>query len=535
MNIIEVVKRRILKYLGYEKLNDNPADGRYTFINNEKDIIAQNLSEYKIWYTGSSDELLNFYTNEQIYGNAKEPIYNRNRANYFWGISSTEDAIKRVHSGVPNAIVSTLVNAIGDAKITSGDVLVNERLEKIKNENDLTNILNQEQIPLTLVEGWGAFKISFNKELSDSPIIQYYEGANVEFIYSYGKLIGMIYKDYYKVNNKDYVLLETRRIKNKSSIIEYELYEQKSGEDVEKVPLETIPELAGLQDVEIPNLNKILGVACKFFFDPLNKNYGRSIFSGKIDLFDALDEDLSQCSQTVRVSTPVEYYPVDLLERQSNGMPKMPKVYNRQYIKKEGMPNGDGSMDGAIQTTQPDLHFGDYSENAKSILDFILTGVLSPATMGIDIAKKDNADAQKEKEKITIMTRNNIINRETKILKELMKLCLIVQEYLDTGNITLVDYDISVKFNEFANPAFENELQVLGPAWSNGQLSTKKYVEILWGDKLSKEEIKEEIEYLEQNKMSDNLQLGDFENEEPIGNAILQEEENNADAQEIKK
>lgn len=526
MNIIEVIKRRVLKFLGLEKLNENPYGERLTFIQDAEDVIKQQLQEYKTWYVGNSDELLNYYTNEQLYGNAREPIYNRNRKNYFWGISSVEGDIKRIHSGIPNAIVSTLVNAIGDAKITSTDEPTQARIDKICKDNDLTSILNQQQEPLTLVEGWGAFKVSYNAELKDSPIIQFYEGMNVDFVYSFGVLMGIIYKDYYQYNGKDYILLETRRVSNGNSLIEYNLFRLENGNEVMEVALNTIPELENLQNVIIPNLKRVLGVPSKFFYDVNNKNYGKSIFNGKVDLFDALDEDLSQCSQTVRVSTPVEYYPVDLLERQSNGLPKMPKVYNRQYIQKEGMPNGDGATDGTIQTTQPELNFDKYSANAKSILDFILTGVLSPATMGIDIAKKDNADAQREKEKITIMTRNNIIDRQQSILKDLMGICLIVQEYFSTGTITLTNYDISVNYNEFANPSFENEIQILGGAYTNGQISTEKYVDILWGDKLSKEDKEKEIAYLEEQKKTDELGLGDFEDGTPIGEDRQEEEAN---------
>ena len=147
--------------------------------------------------------------------------------------------------------------------------------------------------------------------------------------------------------------------------------------------------------------------------------------------------------------------------------------------------------------------------------------------MGIDIAKKDNADAQREKEKVTIMTRNNIINRETKIIKELLSLCLSLQEYLDTGSITLQEYDISVNFNEFANPSFESELRTLGPAWSDGQISTSRYVELLWGDKLSDEEKAIEIAWLDDNKSKDNLMLGDIEDENEIRTNLPNEEENN--------
>ena len=59
--------------------------------------------------------------------------------------------------------------------------------------------------------------------------------------------------------------------------------------------------------------------------------------------------------------------------------------------------------------------------------------------------------------------------------------------------------DISVKFDEFANPSFENELEVLGNAWDKGLISTDKYLELLWGDTLSDEEIAKEKIYLETN------------------------------------
>lgn len=533
MNIIDAIRRRILKFLKLEKLDLNPNNERYTFICDEDHIRRQKLQEYKIWYIGDSDELLNYYTNQQLYGNATEPIYNRNKKNYFWGISTTEGDIKRVHSGIPNAIVATLTNAIGVPNISLKDEKLNYILNKIKTKNNFENLINQQQIPMTEVQGWGAFKINFDKKLSDTVLIQYYEAEDVEFVYKSGILVGIIYKDYYRHKNKDYVLLETRRIANGSSIIEYELFRLEKGNEVYPVSCNEVPELENLQPIIIPNFNKILGVPSKFFYDPLNKNYGRSIFAGKIDLFDDLDQILSQDSQTVRVSTPVEYYPVDVLERNKNGEPKMPKVYNRQFVKREAMPNGDGLTDGAIQTTQPQLNFDQYSQNAKSKLDFILTGILSPATMGIDIAKKDNADAQREKEKITIMTRNNIIEREEKIIKELFSICLSLQEYLDTGSITIQDYDITVSFNEFANPSFESELQVLGNAWSNGQLSTKRYIDLLWRDKLSDEEKQYEYNYLEEEKNKDNLMLGDIDDENEVRTNIPKEEEDNISVEQV--
>ena len=541
MDISEFIRQKILKFLKIEKI-PNPNSERLTFIQNDENVIVQQVRENKVWYYGDSNELLNFYTNQDLYGNYKEPIYNRNRREYFWGISSMEGNVKRVHSGIPNAIVTTLVNAIGVPKITSSDPSEQEKIDKILDDNCFDILLNQEQLPLTMVEGWGAFKICFDKNLQDTPMIKYYEAEDVEFVYRNKILIGMVFKDYYQYKDQDYVLFETRRKEKGNSIIEFNLFKLEAGNNITEVPLSTIPDLENYENKIIPKLNEVLAVPCKFFYDIHNKDYGRSIFTGKIDLFDDLDQDLSQASQTARVSTPVEYYPVDLLERNRSGEPQMPKAYNRQFIKKEGVPNGDGSMDGTIQTTQPNLNFEQYSLNAKNILDFILTGILSPATMGIDIAKKDNAEAQREKEKVTIMTRNNIIASEIKILKKLIKLCLYIQDYLDSAEDTIqLDKhdDISIKFNEFANPSFENELETLGKAWTDGTISTDKYLELLWGDKLSDEEIAKEKEYLEANRNKDDLQIGDMENDEfnegPVRKGLPEESTEQEDTGDIEE
>ena len=512
MTIMEKIKQRILRFLGLEHLSDDPTSDRYTFINNEETVIKQHVKECKIWYVGDSDELQNFYTTRDMSGNTKEPIYNRNKYNYYWGIAVNKDEnpIKKVHSGVPRAIVDTLCNIIGMPHIT----LIDDTEKKIDNlikENDFVRKLTQEARPLTCVEGWGAWKINFDKNISKYPIFQYYEAEDVDYVVKYGKVIGIIYRDYYKVKNKNYVLLETRRIKDNNSYIEYELFRYHKDEAT-KVPLSTIEQLAGLPEDGycIKGLNKVLGVPCKYFYDVFNKDYGRSIFTGKLDIFDDIDQCLSQASQTDKVSTPVEYYPVDLIGRDGNGNIKRPNVYNRQYVDMPSYPDGDGQSNEKIQTTQPNLNYSQYIERYHSLIDVALTGILAPASMGFDVSKKDNAEAQREKEKVTIFTRDNIIDAETLQLKELFSLGLMVQEYMDTEQISIKDYDISVKYSEFANPSFESLSQILLPMFNSGAISTERYVEKLYGDSLSEEEKKDEIAKLEANKQQDSFNLGDY-------------------------
>ena len=72
---------------------------------------------------------------------------------------------------------------------------------------------------------------------------------------------------------------------------------------------------------------------------------GRSIFTGKIDLFDDLDQCYSQAANTVRRSTTHEYFNVLYLEKdERTGMPIMPKNFDRKYIMFRGGKNADGRL-----------------------------------------------------------------------------------------------------------------------------------------------------------------------------------------------
>lgn len=496
MDLIQAISNLIFKGKGLHELPNNPYGERYTFIMNPDDISARKVKENRIWYIGDANELLNYYRVQKIYGNNEEPIYNENRRQYFWAISTSETHIKRVHSGVPRAIITALTNVIGIPNITVNGKEIPQLLEAI----DFQDLLMQRAIPLTMAEGWGAFKIIIdpNTKLFRHPIVKYYEANAVKFIVRNGKKIGCIFKDFYQLKDKNYMLVDVRRLDDEgNSCIEYKLYQLENGDNTEEVPLSTIPELATLTDLKIPQYRHMLAVPCVFMNDPDNPDYGRSFYDGKIDLFDDLDQSLSQRSQTCRVSTPVEYYPVDLLEKAQNGKAIMPSVYNRQFIAKPGIPNGDGSVDAKIDTSQPNLNFEQYNQEQLSLVNMIMFGLISPATMGINVSKTDSGSSQREKEKTTIMTRNAIMSANIPIIRELVQIVLDFDDYINKGILPNEDREISVKFNEFANPSFESLSKVLYPMWVSGAISTRMYVNKLYGSSLAEEDKEAEIKALD--------------------------------------
>lgn len=518
MTILERMRARIRGVAGSVLKTKRPDDDRTTFINDNEKLGRMKLKEYDVWYDGDGDELLNFYTRENYIGFNYEPFYMRNKKNYFWAISSTEAQIKRTHSGQPRNIVDTLVNIMPFPLISAGENT--KKLQAVVRESGLEQVYKDEQLPLTLVEGWGCWKINWDKDVSDYPSVEYVSAENVDFIYKNGKIIGIVFKNYYTSDKKRYLLLETRSIEWKPNssaaegsegervlVITNELYElpmnmAATDDDtpLKKVDLKTVPELESVEErIEIGPFDKLFAVPCVLLGNTSRQwGYGRSIFTGKIDLFDDLDQALSQSSNAVRLSTPIEYIDEEYLERDKNGLPKKPKAYDRKYVMMKGQKNGDGVSTGQpVQITQPSVEFSRYSDHAVQILLQILNGILSPATLGIDIAKKDNAAAQREKEKVTIFTRNALINGEERILRSLMEQMLMAKEFMDTGAVSVHSYDISVKFNEFADDSFENKLEALGKAYDMEEISTDMYLNKLYGDTLSEEERAAEKEFLE--------------------------------------
>lgn len=513
MTVKEYYRKKILGILGLSRVETLPEkEEKLTFISDTEQLNREKIREYNVWYKGDSDELLNFYTHHNAINYNYEPFYSRNKRNYFWSISSTEGDIKRTHSGQAKNIIDTLTSILGvpDVRAGHGDLeetnVVNANLEAILAENDFWNSLyKQTQVPMTMTEGWGCYKVAWDRDISDNPIPVYYRAEDVEFIYKLNRIIGVLFKDYYTDGKKNYLIIESRYIMHGNLYIETELFEMLGGNDeqavLKKIELKEFPPMSMIEpNLVINDFNKLLAVPCIFYKDTEGFVPGKSILAGKIDLLDDLDQCLSQAANTVRKSTPVEYFDINYLSRDRHGMPIQPKAYDRKYVMYKGSMNADGVNSGSspVVATQPQMNFEQYDKEATAILLQIMNGLISPATLGLDVAKKDNAEAQREKEKITVFTRNNLSTSEQKILKDLFNQLLCAKELMDTDEITVYDYNISVTFPEFADDSFENKITVLGDQLDKGNLSYEMYLSKLYNGRLSDSDYKRELNYLKE-------------------------------------
>ncbi len=530
----EYIRLKALGILGVVDIGQDPRvrANMYTFVNDIDEVKKERLEEYNTWYLGDSDRLKNFFTRANAVDYNTDPLYNENKKSYFWAVSSTETDIKRTHSGHPRNIVDTLVYVMGLPEVGHANKDVDKTLSKILKANKFNTLLNQKSRPLTLVEGWGAWKINWDERFSDYPILLYYRADKVDFIYSGNSLRAIIYKDFYQdKNGQMYVLYETRWLgydeekKETDLHIDKELYRMSENNDViTPCKLTDLPQLRDVvEHVQVSNFKRFLGAPSIFFADSSEEFYGRSIFTGKTDIFDDIDQCFSQGANSVRRSTVHEYFNTLYLETDAaTGLPIMPHAFDRKYIQYRGMGGADGNATGLspVQVVQPQINFSQYAAEEQNLLIHAISGLMSPATLGIDIAKKDNAASEREKEKVTIFTRTSMIREEQTTIEIIAQDLLVANELMHNDidePLTCTDYDVYVKYDEFADQSFESRLEVILTAWQSGFMSNEMAVDTLYGNNLSDDKKKKELKYIEEQKKaqqqipnSDPTQQGDM-------------------------
>ena len=156
----------------------------------ETNTFEGNCFRNLLWYRGDASELHQYYTQtDDLMGNAK-----------FWAAQSTTGInIRKIHTGLPSMIVDMLADIIVDSfnKIeVKGNNEAQTNWEEIAKENDFKETLKQAIIDV-FVQCDGAFKISYDTDISKYPIIEFYSGQDVDYEYTRGRITGINFKNKY--------------------------------------------------------------------------------------------------------------------------------------------------------------------------------------------------------------------------------------------------------------------------------------------------------------------------------------------------
>lgn len=459
-------------------LRINPAPAQQSIIIQEPLSFEANVLRNRLWYRGDPSELDQFY--KQLASATGDSVA---RSRFWAAVPSADLQIRKIHSGLPAMIVDRITDIV--TADFDGIELENEeqlqRWEEISEDNKFPELLG-ESIAETLVVGDGAFKLVVDPDVSPLPIIEFYSGERVEYRSVRGRLQEIVFLSEYTYRDKTYRLEETYG----RGYIRTRLY----NEDGKEVPLGTVPETAKLVPEVTYAGGFLMAVPLRFFKSPKWPGRGKSIFEAKADSFDALDEVISQWIDAIRLGRVQKYIPEDLIPRNSKtGELLRPNPFDNQFIKIGAVMAEEEK--GLITTVQPDIAYEAFVESYANALDMCLQGIISPATLGIDLKKTDNAEAQREKEKTTLYTRSKIIDALNEVIPRLVDVALKVQDTMQKR--VPGEYAASVKFGEYASPDFGTIVEIVGKARSFGIMSIERSVEEMYGDTWTDEEKAAEV------------------------------------------
>ena len=451
-------------------LNLTSANGLQIQIDELLDFEA-NAFVNEIWYRGDGYEI------EQLYQSIPDYKFS------FWGATSTKGLeIRKIHSGLPKLIVNTLTNICVDdmQDIKIENIGKDNDWKEIEKENDFKNLVKK-AVKKALVTGDGAFKISIDTEVSQYPILEFYEADRIEVKRERGRIKEIRFKKQFNKQGISYVLKECYGY----GYIEYKLYDAYNNE----ISLDKLEKTKDLQNVYFDK-SLIMAEYLSFFSSDKWEGRGQSVFDSKRDNFDALDEAWSQWIDALRANRTKTYIPEDLLPRDINtGAIRAGNAFDNRFIA-TGTPMQENAQS-KIDTVNGVIDYNSYLSTYITALDLCLQGIISPSTLGIDTKKLDNAEAQREKEKTTLYTRQTIIyslqNCVEKLVDKVFKVINIM------NNTALEDTEVSVSFGEYANPSFESQVETVGKAKTQGVMSIESVVEELYGDSKTDEWKAEEV------------------------------------------
>lgn len=451
-------------------LNLTSANGLQIQIDELLDFEA-NAFVNEIWFRGESYEL------EQLYKSIPDYKYS------FWGATSTSGLeIRKIHTGLPKIIVNTLTNVCVDdmQDIKIENIGKDNDWKEIEKENDFKNLVKK-AVKKALVTGDGAFKISIDTEVSQYPILEFYEADRIEVKRERGRIKEIRFKKQFNKQGISYVLKECYGY----GYIEYKLYDSYNNE----IGLDKLEKTKDLQNVYFDK-SLIMAEYLSFFASDKWEGRGQSVFDSKRDNFDALDEAWSQWIDALRANRTKTYIPEDLLPRDVNtGAIRAGNAFDNRFIA-TGTPMQENAQS-KIDTVNGAIDYNSYLSTYITALDLCLQGLISPSTLGIDVKKLDNAEAQREKEKTTLYTRQTIIYSLQSCVEKLVDKVFKVINIMN--NTALEDTEAQVCFGEYANPSFESQVETIGKAKTQGVMSIESVVEELYGDSKTDEWKAEEV------------------------------------------
>jgi len=452
---------------------------------NPENIFTRTLLENSKWQSGIVEELEYFYkiTYPKLIGYNATPIIS-----FFWH-KVTPKTI-RVHSGIPALISKTMVSLIAAPGINyevEDDEESTERLESILNDNNFEDKIFPEGVIFESYGGYFAFKISQDDKITEFPIIELVSPENIEVIQERGRVVGYVFK-HHKIENDDDIEIHEiyRKAGENKTEITYKKYKYQQAK-LSEITFEA-EEREEYQDMIVNAplpavLKNNTAINTQFKGAP----YGLSDYANSQSIFNSLDEVLSQMMTAIRFARPKRFISEDLLVNTASGRKSQFDDFETDYEIVQTDPDNQSEQYKQFDAT---VDIFVYKEAFSTLVQQALNNAgLSPTSVGLTglEALAASAESQREREKTTLRTREMKLKLWRESLKELFTKLLQFDDVVNRGTAP-GEYEISVSFNDYSIPSFEQRIETATNALNGGLVDVKHAIDMLFLDDLTDEE-----------------------------------------------
>jgi len=428
-----------------------------SWIDNKYNKYHDKMQEYAAWYSGSSEELLDYYLGVKSYEMKTVNDYNLEKRGMFWEKDIHNDRATMLHVPIAGDIASTsadfLFSEMPDVKIPEAHEETAEN-NAVDAQDRLDTIIEEGDVYSRLLEGaetssaiGGVFvKLDWDADVKEFPIPIMVQPDNAMWTFKWGFLQEV---KFFKVvdhpdTNLYYRLVETRR----KGIIFNELYKGTTNKLGKKVSLESHESTAGMEEVIEHGLDSLLA-----WYVPNKKPnrlwrgsaLGESDLQGIIGLMDAIDETYTNWVRDLRIARGRIIVPEYMLESDSDGN-LYHDIDKEVFVKVGGI--ADAAEQGDVTAVQFDIRAKQHYETAMELLKQAYSGAgYSPASFGLgDSTSNATATEIKQQQSKSFKTSAKKAKYWASTLEDMFYWMLQVDNYVFGSNNG--DYKVQVNIQD---------------------------------------------------------------------------------------
>lgn len=405
-----------------------------------------------------------------------------------------------VYAGLTPWIVESIVRLVASSGFQVNSVLLGngEFAEAKKKDTDdyINRVVKEIELQdkfergVYLESGLGdfAYRISYDKNLSDKPIIDVIEAQFLEVKFKRGILKEITIKE-----TSDEIQLGNAQFKHRIEI--HEIYKKENGKVVVEYKF-------FLGENEITDKNPGLYAACKKHWNidkikvilpfkdfPIvykrnnkkselyKQERGVPDIQGIDTIEDALSESISNLVETIRKAAPKTFVDEEILPVSIDGQTDHFSAFDHEYLLVKG---GNFDPSKLLQTIQAKIDYQSHVETAKYLISLAINKAgLSPTTLGVTGLESINSsqESQDAREKPSLRTRSEKLKGWGETLTEVLDKYFQYLAYVKGEPIESYKDMFNISFNEYINPSTENVVDVIAKAVAGQVYSVETGVE----------------------------------------------------------